>query len=155
MSADSYSGIRTPTLRRATRDEIPVIESLLQAADLPIDDLDSLAADSFLVAVDDDEILGLIGLEIVDRIGLLRSLVVAPAARKLGLGGKLVGALEAAAETAGLDSLWLLTTDADEFFRRRGYLKVSRDTAPTGVQNTTEFADLCPQDAHLMVKKLS
>jgi amino-acid N-acetyltransferase len=85
----------------------------------------------------------------------LRSLVVAGAARRAGLGGKLVGALEAAAQAAGITELWLLTIDAERFFERHGFDIVERAVAPADIRGTDEFGNLCPDSAFLMRKHLA
>lgn len=143
-----------PTLRQATVADWPCIRSLLTDNGLPADDLGPDRLDGFLVAEDGGALAGLIGLQVFGTTGLLRSLVVAGAARRAGLGGKLVGALESAAETAGIRELWLLTIDADAFFRRQGFEVVDRTAAPDSIRGTEEFSGLCPETAFLMMKKL-
>jgi len=128
--------------------------SLLAAEDLPVADLNAEKVSGFLVAEEGTDMLGLIGIELYDTVGLLRSLVIAPRARRLGLGGKLVGALEFAAETAGVTELWLLTIDAQQFFARLDYRIVAREDAPASIRETGEFSSLCPDSAHLMMKRL-
>jgi len=98
--------------------------------------------------------VGLIGLEVFGTTGLLRSLVVAKNARASGLGSKLVGALEAAAETAGIGELWLLTVDAGRFFERLGYRSVDRSRVPEAIRGSREFSELCPAAASVMRKRL-
>ena len=144
--------LHMPTLRQASQKDWEVIEALLMESGLPIDDLGADNLDGFLVAEDGVKLVGLIGLQLYGTIGLLRSLVVARDARKLGLGGKLIGALQSAAEAAGVTELWLLTIDADSFFERHGFEKMARDAAPASIQQTEEFSDLCPGTAFLMRK---
>jgi N-acetylglutamate synthase-like GNAT family acetyltransferase len=144
-----------PTLRSASVDDWFAIGSLLAGEDLPVDDLDAEKVSDFLVAEVAGELIGLIGLERYSTVGLLRSLVIAKKARRFGLGGKLVGALESAAETAGVTELWLLTIDAQQFFERLGYKIVGREKVPDSIRKTDEFAGLCPDSAHLMMKRLS
>jgi amino-acid N-acetyltransferase len=110
--------------------------------------------ENFMLAESDGEVIGLVGLQVFDTIGLLRSLVVAKNARSSGLGGKLVGAIEAAAQTAGIDELWLLTIDAEKFFSRHGYEFAARKDAPDSIRQTDEFRELCPDNAHLMYKSV-
>lgn len=148
------SGLSMPTLRESRCDDWPAVRQLLQEAQLPVEDLGPAALDGFLIAESGNNIVGLVGLQIFDTKGLLRSLVVARSARSGGLGGRLVGALEAAAQTAGIEELWLLTIDAEQFFLRHGFEFVSRDEAPDCIQQTEEFRDLCPDDAHLMRKSV-
>lgn len=143
-----------PTLRRAKPDDWSAVQALLLAAELPVDDLDPKKLDGFLIAEDEDVTVGLIGLDVLGTLGLLRSLVVAKDARSSGLGGKLVGALESAAETAGITELWLLTIDAERFFQRHNFEIVDRSAAPDEIRQTDEFSALCPGTAYLMRKSL-
>ena len=142
-------------LRGAEPRDWESIRSLLADSDLPVEDLDAEGLDNFLVAVDTEEIVGMIGLEPFGRTGLLRSLVVAGNVRCAGLGGDLVTALESSARGAGIESLWLLTIDAERFFEGRGYSIVERDAAPDRIRQTKEFSELCPGTAHLMTKTLA
>lgn len=144
-----------PTLRQAGPSDWAAVEALLLESGLPVDDLGEDKLDGFLVAEDGSELLGLIGLELYGTIGLLRSLVVAKEARRLGLAGKLIGALESAAEVAGVTELWLITVDAENFFGRHGFEIVTRDSVPEKIQQTEEFSDLCPGNAFLMQKKIA
>jgi amino-acid N-acetyltransferase len=143
-----------PTLRQANAGDWKDIRALLVESGLPVEDLGPDELESFLVAEDGRDLVGLIGLQVFGTVGLLRSLVVASQARKAGLGGKLVGALESAAETAGITELWLLTIDAEKFFARQGFDIVDRDAAPDSIRQTQEFSALCPGSAYLMSKDL-
>lgn len=146
--------LHMPILRQAKSNDLPAIRALLGEVGLPVTDLDSQKLANFLVAEDAAVMLGLIGIELYDTIGLLRSLVVSQDARSQGLGGKLIGALEAAADTAGVTELWLLTIDAQDFFQRHGFEIVDRSTAPESIRSTAEFASLCPGNAYLMMKSI-
>ncbi len=143
-----------PTLRQAQPDDWDAVQSLLLASELPVDDLGPQKLDGFLIAEDDNAMVGLIGLEVLGTVGLLRSLVVEKSARRSGLGGKLVSALESAAQTAGIAELWLLTIDAERFFQRHDFEIVDRAAAPGEIRNSDEFSTLCPGTAWLMRKSL-
>ena len=143
-----------PTLRQAVPDDWDAVQDLLLAADLPVDDLGPGRLGGFLIAQDKNATVGLIGLEVLGTLGLLRSLVVARNARNTGLGGKLVGALESAAVAAGITELWLLTIDAERFFQRHDFEIIDRTAAPDEIRQTDEFSALCPGTAHLMRKSL-
>jgi GNAT superfamily N-acetyltransferase len=60
------------------------------------------------------------------RVGLLEDMVVAPAARGLGVGSRLLNAAIAEAERQGCRRLTLLTdsdnVDAQRFYRRQGFV---------------------------------
>jgi len=148
------SDVHMPTLRQARAVDWDAISALLAASGLPTSDLGADKLGAFLVAEDGGELAGLIGLQIFGTTGLLRSLVVAPKARRAGLGGKLVGALESAAQTAGIRDLWLLTIDAQRFFERQGFTIVERERVPDSIRDTDEFTGLCPSSAFLMHKSL-
>lgn len=139
-------------LRKPTEQDLGQVVSLLEAAGLPTADL--TPAQLALIAGDGDVLLGAIGIENFGSIGLLRSLVVSPDARGTGLGRRLVNALEDSAREAGLRELWLLTIDADPFFRHLGYVVEIRANAPDAIRETAEFSSLCPDDAVLMRKAL-
>ena len=144
-----------PTLRQAKPDDWGVLRALLLAADLPVDDLGPGRLGDFLIAEEEEQTVGLIGLEVFGTVGLLRSLVVEKSARSSGLAGKLIGALESAAEAVGIVELWLLTIDAERFFQRHNFAVVERTIAPYEIRQTDEFSTLCPDTAYLMRKTLS
>lgn len=149
------SDLGMPTVRRSRASDWSEVRQLLNSAELPIDDLQPRMLEHFLLAESADEIVGLIGLQIHETIGLLRSLAVSTGARRSGLGGKLVDALELAAQAAGITELWLLTIDAEKFFARQGFDIVTRDETPDSIRQSEEFADLCPGSTYLMMKKLN
>jgi amino-acid N-acetyltransferase len=97
---------------------------------------------------------GLVGVEFHGPNALLRSLAVNPAARSRGVGAALITHAEAHARSRGARSMFLLTTTAEEFFRRHGYASVARDSAPPAIRGSREFADLCPASSAFMVKAL-
>ena len=134
--------------------DLGILKSWLSAAGLPIEDLTVAHMRNFLIATTSDALVGMIGLEQFEDVGLLRSLVVDPSARGDGVGRQLVTALEKKANGDGVAELWLMTTDADVYFARLDYEIVSRDAAPAAIQATDEFSGLCPGDATLMRKKL-
>jgi amino-acid N-acetyltransferase len=144
----------TVIIRPGVSEDFATVTSWLRAAELPAADIDEAHMSNFLVAVIDDAPAGIVGLEQYENTGLLRSLVVDPAARSGGIGRRLVAALEANAASRGVEELWLLTIDADAYFVSLGYEVVERADAPDVIRQTTEFSKLCPGDAVLMLKKL-
>ena len=146
------------SVRNATTSDWERIVVLLTEADLPTEDLAASNLGEFLIAERGAglqvEVVGLVGLQRYTELGLLRSLVVADNCRSQGLGTRLLRELEAAARESGVKELWLLTIDADKFFRRHGYGMSPRLAAPEVIQGTEEFRNLCPGDATLMHKSL-
>jgi len=65
-----------------------------------------------------------------------------------------VDKIEEYARSKKIDTLYLLTLTAENFFSARGYHKTDRKSAPPALQETTEFKSLCPQTAVCMKKHL-
>ncbi len=63
------TSLSMPTLRQALADDWQAVCDLLLASDLPVDDLDPDKLDGFLIAEDDNVIVGLIGLEVLGTVG--------------------------------------------------------------------------------------
>ncbi len=129
--------------------------ALLEATGLPSADLSAEQLRHFLFCGPRDAPTGLVGLEILGRDALLRSLAVAPAARRSGLGSTLVRHAERHASERGVRSLYLLTLTARGFFEMRGYRVVSRESCPQVIRATAEFATLCPASSIVMRKILT
>lgn len=131
------------------------IVRLLADASLPHADLTPGHLAHFLVVRDGAAIVGVVGMEARDDAGLLRSLAVAADRRGGGLAARLVDALEARARAAGIRTLFLLTTTAEGFFARRGYVPTERTAVPDGILATEEFRGICPSTAACMSKPLA
>ena len=134
--------------------DLPAIRALLEQAGLPHRDLDNNPAARFWIVRDGQRLIGAVGLETYGRSGLVRSLVVAPEARRTGMGGRLVDELEMAARSSGFHRLLLLTETAEKFFSRRGYTVIDRVDVPDEVRTSAEFRTLCPASATCMSKSL-
>lgn len=130
-----------------------VIRSLLQECRLPVDDLN--AADiEFVVAAEDESILGAAGLEMFGDTGLLRSVAVQGSSRGDGLGTILVQAIERRTDGRNLKQLVLLTETAAPFFAKLDYVTVARNQTPLAIRQSAEFRSLCPASATGMTKPL-
>jgi amino-acid N-acetyltransferase len=128
--------------------------ALLAATDLPSADLTDAHMEHFFYCGPAAAPIGLVGLEFCGSNALLRSLVVAPLHRSAGLGAALVEHAEAHARACGARSIFLLTTTAEAFFQRHGYVTAARDGAPAEIRATREFADICPTSSALLTKRL-
>jgi amino-acid N-acetyltransferase len=130
------------------------IITLLSSEKLPAGDLPA-TLENFLMAVQDDELIGVIGLEIYGNYGLLRSLAVKPAFRGQNIAGKLIAQIETLTASKGLKAIFLLTETATDYFARKGYEKITRNDVPEEVQQSSEFSHVCPQSANVMKKDIS
>jgi amino-acid N-acetyltransferase len=146
-------GVKEPLLIRAHPPKAMAM-TLLKAASLPSEDLREEMLSDFFYAGSDGAPQGLVGLEILGKEALLRSLVVESHARGEGLGTSMVAHAEKHAAARGVRSLYLLTTTAESFFLRLNYLRIDREAAPPTIQRTSEYAGLCPASSAFMVKQL-
>lgn len=159
------------TLRQVNGEDVDRVESMLEANGLPHQDVRAKPECFFLAFASaegsadaedsadaegstDAELVGIGGIETCGSNGLLRSVVVTEPNRGQGYGTALCEAMEDRARTDGVETLYLLTTTAAAFFRRRGYEPVDREEAPPRIRVTTEFADLCPSSATCLAKAL-
>lgn len=138
----------------ATPPDLEAIVALLDAVGLPHDDLTDAALRHFRVLRREGKIQGSVGVEPVGEAALLRSLAVRPAERGQGHGQALVRSAEAHARDQGIDTLYLLTTTAADFFAALDYERIARDAVPSAVAQTDEFDRLCPRTASCMQKSL-
>lgn len=100
-------------------------------------------------------IIAVVGLELFGAVALLRSLAVAPAHRGRGLARQLVTFAESVAASRGVDSLFLLTTTASDFFCKSGFMPISRPEAPPAIQATSQFSSLCPASSAFLRKSVA
>jgi amino-acid N-acetyltransferase len=130
----------------------PRIKELLSSCGLPHEDITSEHLHHFWVLKKQNQIIGVVGLEMLRPLALLRSLAVDPSYRNQGLSSQLTQQAEKYADSLKIQALYLLTTTAEGFFAKRGYKKVLREDVPDQIQGTAEFRSLCPATAVCMVK---
>lgn len=140
-------------LRKAVGADLSAVEELLSANNLPIDGVKDNFS-NFVVAEDEDGIAGAIGLEKFGSVALLRSAVVSPDHRGSGLGTQLVEHVLEQAVGDGIEDLYLLTTTAEKYFPRFGFMRTARSTVPTAIKSSAEFQGACPDTAVVMSRRI-
>ncbi|MHA2168858.1 MAG: GNAT family N-acetyltransferase [Candidatus Kariarchaeaceae archaeon] len=126
--------------------------ALLETVDLPTDGI-SDHLDHFFVAMDGDNIVGGIGIEIYDTIGLLRSAGVAKEFQGSGIGTQLVRKIHEYAKENHLEKIFLFTETAEKFFAHQfGYKHISRNEVDDSLRASAEFK-IC-ESAPTMLKLL-
>jgi amino-acid N-acetyltransferase len=138
---------------RPAGDALPYVERLLAASGLPTRDVPA-KPDCFYVGHANGERVGVGGLEVHGTDGLVRSIVVEAFVRGNGYGRRLCDALEDEARSHGVETVYLLTTTAADFFDGRGYERVDRSEAPASIRRTAEFDELCSGSATCLRKSL-
>ena len=140
-------------IRPAAAADLAPVLTLLAAAGLPEAGLPA-HVETVLVAGEGGAVVGCAALEIYGGDALLRSVTVAKDCRGQGLGARLTKAALELAGARGIRRVFLLTTDADAYFATQGFTSVERDTAPTSIRASDEFASACPASAKLLLRRI-
>ncbi|MFT7619024.1 MAG: N-acetylglutamate synthase-like GNAT family acetyltransferase [Planctomycetota bacterium] len=111
---------------------------------------DEIGATRFLVVKESGRIVGCGALQPAGTSALMRSLAIAPSFRGQGLGRTLVRELIDRALRQDLGSVFLLTVDHAEFFRRMGFRQTDRQNAPDQISETEYFRSPCCEHAAFM-----
>jgi amino-acid N-acetyltransferase len=130
--------------------DLDAITNLLNVNKLPYSDIEKINID-FIVAKNDNRIVGCIGLEKFGTEGMLRSFAVEDAFKNKGIGIELYHRLLSYAHQNTIRNLHLLTNTAREYFLKTGFLVIDRNKAPEVIKRTTEFSGLCPVSSTYMV----
>ena len=143
-----------PIIDAARESDLPAVRRLLEAQQLPLDGVDEHVG-TMLVAKAADDIVGAAAVEFYADGALLRSVVVDPVHQGQGLGRRLTESALQLAERRGANAVFLLTTTAERFFPRFGFVPIARDEVPASVRTSVEFVSACPASATVMKKVLS
>jgi protein-tyrosine-phosphatase/N-acetylglutamate synthase-like GNAT family acetyltransferase len=133
--------------------DIGPVKRLLADCGLPGDDAGN-HIEHFLIARSGDELAGTVGLELAGSSALLRSLAVGNAYRGKGLAKLLYERILPYARAKGVETLYLLTLSAGDFFRRRGFKAAERSSAPEQIAATQQFTTLCPDTAEFLARDI-
>jgi amino-acid N-acetyltransferase len=137
------------TISPATAADLEPIKALLVASDLPTAGVDDHWK-TFIVARDGEKLVACGGAEAYQFAALIRSVAVAPEYRSSGLGRRIVRQLLDRLASRGLREFYLLTTTAEEYFRKRGFKVIDRDEVHPQLLSSREFQDACPASAVCM-----
>lgn len=106
--------------------------------------------DNFVIVEDEKgALVGVAGLELYNKSGLLRSVAVDERFRSQGHGQVLVESVVRNAKARGVKALYLLTDNASAYFERLGFRVVNREDIDEAVKTSVEFTEMC-QDATAM-----
>lgn len=140
-------------ISKATLEDKEKIKKVLAACSLPFQDIDP-HLENFLIAKREQEITGIVGMEVYGEYALLRSFAVSPSSRNKGLGKELLWTLIRNAKQKGIKEFYLLTETARDYFEKNGFMLIERSKAPTEIQQTLEFKSVCPSSAYCMMASL-
>lgn len=138
------------TIRPTTPADHAGIHALLASANLPVEGVDAPHTHSW-VAMKDGRLAGVIALEVYSDAGFLRSVAVAPNFQNQGIGTALVRHLLTESVGLGVQTLYLLTLTAEQWFPRFGFRLVPQGDVDPRVRQSPEFRGVCPESARTMV----
>jgi amino-acid N-acetyltransferase len=130
---------------KVTSSELKSARKLLLKSDLPTQGLEE--AQLWCAKDKAGRVVGVAGLEIWGRQGLLRSVVVKAENRQGGVGKALVKRVLKEAKARNLAESYLLTETAPNFFSKFGFKHATRSSVRGNVLNSVEFRKACPDTA--------
>lgn len=137
------------TITPASAEDVEAIKQLLLESALPVAGVDDHWK-TFIVARDGEAMVGCGGAEAYQFAALIRSIAVKPEYRSHGIGRRLVRQLLDRLASRGLREFYLLTTTAEDYFKRRGFKTIDRDEVHPQLLSSREFQDACPSTATCM-----
>ena len=133
----------------AAAGDLERIRELLVEADLPTAGIEDHWK-TFLVARDGERVVACGGAEAYPVAALIRSIAVTPEYRNHGLGRRLVRQLLDRLASRGIREFYLLTTTAEDYFRKRGFKTIDRDEVHPQLLASRELQGACPETAVCM-----
>lgn len=138
------------TIAAAAPADLGSIKALLVSSGLPTAGVDDHWK-TFIVARDESgQVVACGGAEAHQVVALIRSVAVVPEHRSEGLGRRVVRQLLDRLASRGIREFYLLTTTAEEYFRKRGFRTIDRDEVHPQLLGSREFQDACPSTATVM-----
>lgn len=144
----------TTSIGPASGGDLDGIQRLLVSALLPSRDVGG-ASQRFIVACDGPKLIGCAGLQVAGKDGLVRSMAVHWTRRNAGLGSKLHRRLLFEAVLAGVRTLYVVTTTAEDFFAGHGFRKIAAHEVPPALQASEEFTAFVPGGSTVMSRPVS
>lgn len=129
-------------IRAAQQQDLPAVEALLKSCNLPTGGL-AQHLPGYLVLEDAGQIVASAGLELHGTAALLRSVAVQQDYRNRGLARAMINQLMKQARSQGVRAVYLLTTTAQQYFRRMGFETLPREAVDPAVTTSAEFGDSC------------
>lgn len=135
--------------KKPTIVDLPRIHLLLEELDLPTIGV-SEHLDDFFISVYDNTIIGIIGLEIYDKVALLRSVGVKPSYQGHKIGDDLMTMIFEYAKFKSIEKIYLFTDTASKWFERYDFVKISNDELDPILLESKEYT-LCESSVKMVL----
>ena len=130
-------------IRPAVANDLSRVSDFLTENKLPTNGVDKCIG-NFMVAEDKEgSWVGIAGFELYGKSGLLRSVAVDERFRGMGQGRALVDAVLRSVKAKGVDTVYLLTDNAEAYFGGLGFEVVDRGDIDDAVKASVEFGEMC------------
>jgi amino-acid N-acetyltransferase len=126
-------------IRAALEPDLEDVISLLIDEDLNIEGVHENIG-NFVVAMNGQTLVGCGGAEAFQFVALIRSIAVHPDHRSHGIGRRIVREMLDRLSSRGLREFYVVTEDAEGWFRKRGFKPCDRDEVHPQILESTEFA---------------
>ncbi|MFH0899750.1 MAG: GNAT family N-acetyltransferase, partial [Pseudomonadota bacterium] len=161
LSSGGFDGIHEKLLVRlgdpimpARFEDMPHVRRILSSTGQPWEDMTDDRAGNVLVVATENGVVGCVAIEPYGEVGILRSLAVVPERRGGGLGWMLADCAVAQARAAGVRRLYILTSDASDFFAEKlGFQAIARRLVDPVIAASRHFQE-CGQDVAAMMLAL-
>jgi amino-acid N-acetyltransferase len=126
-------------IRAALEPDLEDVISLLIDEDLNIEGVHENIG-NFVVAMNGKTLVGCGGAEAFQFVALIRAIAVHPDHRSHGIGRRIVREMLDRLSSRGLREFYVVTEDAEGWFRKRGFKPCDRDEVHPQILESTEFA---------------
>ena len=138
-------------IKRASSNDIDAITKLLSDAGasptgITADQLQHV----YLAYTKNNELAGVGAMRLIGNVALLHTLAVTPSLRGQGFGYLLIKTLDHAARSNNIDSIYLLSDDLIDYFKRYGYEAVALESVPDSIAQLDLFTQLKATNSHAM-----
>ena len=152
--ATAATGGTTTSIGPASGGDLDAIKQLLVGSLLPSRDVGG-AHQRFIMASESGRLIGCAGLQVAGQDGLVRSMAVHWTRRNAGLGSRLHERLLLEAAMAGVRTLYVVTSTAEDFFDGHGFRRIAAHAVPPELQASEEFTAFVPGGSTVMSRPVS
>ena len=144
----------TTSIGPASGGDLDAIKQLLVGSLLPSRDVGG-AHQRFIMASESGRLIGCAGLQVAGQDGLVRSMAVHWTRRNAGMGSRLHERLLFEAAMAGVRTLYVVTSTAEDFFAGHGFRRIAAHAVPPELQASEEFTAFVPGGSTVMSRPVS
>lgn len=131
-------------IRPAIRSELAGIRQLLASQDLPYERFEERLS-HLLVAQSEGMVVGCVGLELIDRMGIIRVLAVEPDFQEEDIDRQLIEHILDYARLANLEEVYAFTSSISPYLEELGFKVVDREELPARIKELPDLETLYPE----------